>query len=63
MPSIVELIFSAIGTEAAAAAVGKVSDELGEMTRQIGMAATAFIGVSTGIKGIWPLFWPQAPAW
>ena len=45
MPSLVELVFAAVGTEAAAGAVEGVSGKLADMTRELGRMATAAVGL------------------
>lgn len=52
MSSLVELIFTAVGTDQVAASVGKVNDSLGAMTRQLGQMAMAAISVNSAIQGV-----------
>ncbi len=52
MSSIVELLFTAVGTEAAAGAVEKVNDKLGEMTRELGFLAVGALSAEKAIEGV-----------
>jgi hypothetical protein len=52
MPSFLELIITAVGTETAAASVGKVNGALGDMVGELGRVAVAALSVQTAYQGV-----------
>ena len=52
MPSFLELVITAVGTETAAASVGKVNGALGDMVGELGRVAVAALSVQTAYQGV-----------
>ncbi|HWZ95536.1 MAG TPA: hypothetical protein VNW30_10105 [Opitutaceae bacterium] len=52
MSSLVELIFSAVGTEAAGSAIEGVSGKIADMTRELGRFATVGLTVESAFEGV-----------